>query len=251
MLALPPEGWLRLGPNAALAAWAAAAGPLAIAALAESPDPWRAGGTWHVGLDHLPNTPDGALPGRAFPWAALPLAPLPLHRAQVSAIRAGYPRRAEGETDAAFRYRTTRDAAHLDGLIAEGPHKRRFVREPHAWVLGLALNDHDPGAAPLSLWEGSHRIMQAALAAALAPHPAARWGDVDVTDAYAAARRAVFDECRRVEVAQRPGEAVILHRHLLHGMAPWAQGAKAPPEGRLIVYFRPVLADVAAWMAPG
>jgi hypothetical protein len=41
-----------------------------------------------------------------------------------------------------------------------------------------------------------------------------------------------------------------MHRHLLHGVAPWAAGAKAPPEGRIIAYFRPLMPDVASWLMP-
>ena len=42
---------------------------------------------------------------------------------------------------------------------------------------------------------------------------------------------------------------MILHRHLIHGVAPWAEGAVAEPPGRMVAYFRPVLPDVAAWLA--
>ena len=74
------------------------------------------------------------------------------------------------------------------------------------------------------------------------------WGDLDVTEPYQAARTAVFDSCRRVEVPLRPGHSVLLHRHVIHGVAPWADGAKADPEGRAIAYFRPWFEDVARWV---
>jgi len=45
-----------------------------------------------------------------------------------------------------------------------------------------------------------------------------------------------------------PGEALLLHRMILHGMAPWADGAAAEPEGRIIAYFRPEFADVQDWL---
>jgi hypothetical protein len=224
-------GWARIGPDARIAAWAKAALPLAKAAIAADGDSWRCGGTWHVGLDALPNGPDGGV-GEPFPWEAFPLEAMALHRGQVSTIHPGYPQPWDGESDAAFAYRRDRDAAHLDGLLPIGPQKRRFVKEPHAWVL----------------WEGSHLVMQAAMARAFAGHPPDTWANVDVTDAYTAARREVFATCRRVTVPLKVGEASLIHRHMLHGMAPWGADT-APPEGRMIAYFRPMLPSVADWLA--
>ena len=130
----------------------------ALEALATSPDPWRCGGTWFVGVDALPNAPDGSLNGTAFPWHAVPLPPQPLHQAQLSVIRPGYPQPSPEETPAAFAFRRDHDAAHLDGLLPIGPDKVRMVKEPHAWILGLPLNDTE--ASPLTVWEGSHTILR-------------------------------------------------------------------------------------------
>ena len=58
---IPAAGWRRIGPDPAIAAWAAAARPVAEAAVAASPEPWRCGGTWFVGVDALPNGPDGRM----------------------------------------------------------------------------------------------------------------------------------------------------------------------------------------------
>jgi hypothetical protein len=239
-------GWQRIGPHPAIAAWARAARAAALDILATSVEPWRCGGTWFVGVDALPNSPDGAIRGTAFPWAALPLAPEPLHPAQLSVIRPGYPQPSPDETPAAFAYRQTRDAAHLDGLLPIGPDKRRMVKEPHAWILGLPLNQTT--ASPLTVWEGSHEILRAALQKALAPHPPATWGDIDITDAYQAARRDIFATCRRIELAASPGEATLLHRLTLHGVAPWKPQDMAPPEGRMIAYLRPQLTAVSDWL---
>lgn len=243
-----PSGWRRVGPHPAIAAWAEAARAPAAQAVAASTD-WRCGGTWCVGLEALPNAPDGSVGGVALPWDVLGLEPQPLHAAQVSTTRAGYPQPSDHETEAAFRFRRNRDGAHLDGLLAVGEGKRRFIREPHGWILGLPLNAADAGAAPLVVWEGSHEIIRAALMDALAPHDPATWGDVDITDAYAAARRDVFDTCRRVTLPGRVGEAVLLHRLLVHGVAPWTDGARADEPGRMVAYFRPLMASVAGWMA--
>ena len=241
-------GWRRIGPDPAIARWAAAALPLARAALAKTDQPLRCGGTWAVGLDLLPNAADGAVAGVTLPWGVLGLPPEPLHRAQLSTTFPGYPQPSSEESETAFRFRLNRDAAHLDGLLPIGPDRQRMVKEPHGWILGLPLTEADAGASPLVVWEGSHEILRAALRQALANHPPEIWGEVDLTAAYAEARRAVFQTCRRVALPARPGEALLMHRLALHGVAPWAPGAQAAPEGRMIAYFRPQLPDVASWL---
>ena len=239
-------GWQRLGPTAGIKAWAEAALPLAKAALATTDDPLRCGGTWAVGLDLLPNDAAGRVGGIDLPWADLGLAPEALHRAQLSTIHAGYPQPSTEESATAFAFRKKRDAAHLDGLLPIGPDRHRMVKEPHAWILGLPLNACD--ASPLVVWQGSHLILQAALQQALAPHPPETWGEVDITQAYTTARRRIFDTCDRIPLPVRPGEATLLHRLTLHGVAPWEAAASAPPEGRIIAYFRPLMASVQDWL---
>lgn len=241
---LTDRGWQRIGPHTAIKDWAKAALPLAQRVVAASPEPWRCGGTWFVGVDALPNGPDGAVSNMAFPWKVLPLAPVTLHPGQLSVVRPGYPQPSPEESATAFAFRQTRDAAHLDGLLPVGPTRRRMIREPHRWVLGLPLTDSP--ASPLVVWEGSQRIMAAALHAALSPHPPENWADVDVTMAYQTARAQVFETCRRVELPARAGEATLLHRLTIHGVAPW-QGADQGD--RIIAYFRPMLSTVAEWIA--
>lgn len=233
--------------GAGIAAWAAAAGPVARQAVERSAESWRCGGTWFVGLDALPNGPDGAVGGVEFPWQELGLRPVPLHPAQLSVVVEGYPRQGDEESESAFRFRQLRDAAHLDGLLPVGPEKRRMVKEPHGWIVGLPLNAADAGASPLVVWEGSHRIMGDALRAAFAGCSGAP-EDHDITEAYQAARKQVFESCRRVELPGAPGEAVILHRHLIHGVAPWTLTATAEAPGRTVAYFRPLLGSVAEWL---
>lgn len=239
-------GWRKVGPHPALAAWARAAHPLAVRELRDTDQPLRCGGTWAVGLDLLPNAADGAVDGTPLPWDVLGLTPEALHPAQLSTVYPGYPQPSPDESEAAYGFRLRRDSAHLDGLLPVGPEKRRMVQEPHGWILGLPLTVSD--AAPLVVWESSHIIMQAALSQALAPYPPGTWGDVDVTDAYTAARAEVFRTCPRRELPSLPGEAVVLHRHLIHGVAPWKDGAVAPPEGRIVAYFRPLLPSVRDWL---
>ena len=73
----------------------------------------------------------------------------------------------------------------------------------------------------------------------LADLPEAEWPDADLTEVYQAARREAFETCARVTLPTRPGTAYLVHRLALHGVAPWGHGATAPPEGRMIAYFRP------------
>ena len=246
---LAQDGWVTFPADPALADWVAAARHLARAAVAE-PAQRACGlvceGTWFVGVDALENDPDGSLDDVPLRGAVRDAADalfgrLPLHRAQVSVIWPGYPRPREGEGEAAFRYRQRRDGAHLDGLLPEGPARRRFFREPHAWIMGLPLTRCDAGASPLVVWRGSHRILQKALLKACEGHSPESWSDLDLTEAYTIARAQVFDTCERVELHAAPGEAYLLHRLALHGVAPWSDGAKAPADGRMIAYFRPVL----------
>lgn len=240
-------GWALIGPDPAIAAWAKAAHTSAQQMLAIRDEDWRCGGTWLVGVDALPNGPSGDVPGAVFPWSALPLAKEPLHRAQISVIKPGYPQPSPTETDAAFKYRQNRDAAHLDGLILQ-PGGARMMQEPHHWILGIPLNVCDATASPLVVWEGSHHILRASLARALANLPPADWGMVDLNPAYQAARREVFATCNRRVLSVLPGQATLMHRLTLHGVAPWATGANAPPEGRIIAYFRPQMASVSDWL---
>lgn len=245
---LERDGWL-LVDSPALAQWAceaAVAGQAVVAAA--PPGVWRHGGTWFAGVDALPSDPQGSVPCRPpLPWGDLPVAPLPLHPAQLSVVRPGYPQPDPEDTGSAFGYRLRRDAAHLDGILPVGPDRRRMVREPHAWVLGIGLWGGAPGAAPTVVWSGSQQVMRAALAPVLLAAPPEARAGVDVTEPYTRARRTVFDTCPRVELPLAPGQAVILHRHLLHGIAPWRASGHAAT-GRAVAWFRPLAADVTAWL---
>ncbi len=200
----------------------------------------RHGDTWFVGVDALCNDADGSILDVPMPFADM--APH-WHSAQISIVYPGYPKQDRDETDAAHRFRHDRDAAHMDGLLPEGPQRRRHLREPHGFIIGMALND--VAASPLVVWPGSHAIMKNAFRAAFEGLSPEAIGDMDVTDVYQTARRTVFQTCPRIEVPTRVGEAVILDRHLIHGVAPWS--GPAHPEGRMIAYFRPI-ASYADWL---
>lgn len=253
------RGWIRFASDPAVMDWAGHALRAARRAV-KNPDyaHWHVcQGTWFVGVDALDNDDLGRvagsapLSGAAVAFITRHIGPLPpLHRAQVSVVYPGYPLPRDGESAASFAYRTRRDAAHLDGIKAVGPGRRRMIEEPHRFILGLPLNTASDDAAPLVVWEGSHKIMRRALLDALSGSDPASWGKVDLTEAYQQARRVVFDTCPRVELPATPGQAVLLHRHMLHGVAPWADGASAGPDGRMIAYFRPAMPGGAkAWLA--
>lgn len=250
-------GYLRFPAERAVEAWAAHARGFAAAAARDPAQAhWlRCGGTWFVGVDALPNDAQGRvgggpqLGGMAMDFIARDLRlTLPLHRAQVSICYPGYPQPSAEESPTAYQFRLKRDAAHVDGLLADGPEKRRYVKEPHAYILGLPLTRQSDDAAPLVVWEGSHLIMREMFRETFAGHAPEEWHMLDVTEPYQAARRQVFATCRRIELAANPGEATLLHRHLLHGVAPWGEKATAPDDGRMIAYFRPEAEHPADWL---
>lgn len=217
------------------------------------------GGTWFCGTNLLPNASDGSV-NEGPPLSCDAVEFLRTHlnfnanawdRGQISVCLPGYPKPMQTETEAALRYRISRDGAHIDGLMAEGPSRRRHLREHHDFLLGIPLNEAGARASPFVIWEGSHRIMKDTFARALAGVPVARWKEVDLTEDYWAARRLVFETCRRIEVTGEPGEAFVVDRHVLHGIAPWGEpSSDGRSEKRIIVYFRPPLDDPGKWLAP-
>ncbi|MCH2164168.1 MAG: phytanoyl-CoA dioxygenase family protein [Marinovum sp.] len=243
------DGLTRFAADASCEPWLSAALAAAREAV-DSPkmaEQWRCEGTWFVGVDALDNDADGTVGDHPFNTQSIETAQglfgrLPLHRAQLSVVRPGYPRPRDGESETAFRYRLIRDAAHVDGLLPVGPTRRRHLQEPHAWILGIALTDADPDASPLVVWPGSHVTMGKAFHVALSEAAVEDWADVDLTEIYQTARKRVFETHARVALPMKRGEAVLLHRHVLHGIAPWADGAKADSLGRSVAYFRPQFA---------
>lgn len=250
-------GWRRFADDPVLMQWVESTLPAARRAVRDPANAeWlRCGGTWFAGVNVLDNDGAGAvdggpaLAGEAVAFARrVGLAPGPWERAQISVCYPGYPKPMTLEPEPAFRYRRDRDAAHVDGILPRGPKRRRYAGEQHAFILGIPMAAADDGASPFVVWDGSHEIIREALAAALAGTPVEHWAEVDITEAYHAARRACFERCRRVALPACPGEAYVVHRLALHGVAPWQPGATAGPDGRMIVYFRPAAADPAAWL---
>ena len=238
------DGYAVVPFDAAVAAWAAAAHDVALQVL-EGDGDRRHGATWFVGVDALPNETDGSINGIPLTgnWLNAVTPPARWHAAQLSVIFPGYPQQDADESDAAHRFRRNRDAAHVDGLLPEGPDKRRHLREPHGFIAGFPLNDVK--ASPLVVWSGSHHIMAAAFADAFDGISPSAWPDVDLTDVYQMVRRKVFETCSRIEVRSYPGQVVLLHRQLLHGVAPWHD--IAAEQGRMMAYFRPMV-PVERWL---
>jgi len=238
------RGWARFPAEDGTRVWAAIAKRQATVAAA---DPAHAHmlvceGTWFVGLDVLGNGLDGSLgevplAGGAVEATRSQFGWPPLHPGQVSITYPGYPRPRDGETEAGFRYRLKRDAAHVDGVLGEGSPKRRFVREPHAFIFGIGLTDAKPDAAPLVVWNGSHGIMRDAFRQAFDGLSAEEMPDHDVTAIYRAARSKCFETCQRIALPLQVGQAVLLHPMLLHGVAPWDE--QAADHERMVAYFRP------------
>lgn len=252
------RGWCRFERDPGLLEWIESALP---AARACRDDPrqaeWlRYQRTWFAGVNALPNDARGALGaggplrGAAVEFIAreLGLEGFAWDRAQVSICYPGYPQPMEGESEALLRYRRRRDAAHVDGLLREGTGRRRHLREHHGFILGIPMVECDAGASPFVVWEGSHEIMREVFRRRFAGLAPSAWEDEDVTEIYQQARERVFAECGRVEIHARPGEAYLAHRLVLHGMAPWREGASAGADGRMIVYFRPAVFGPHEWL---
>ncbi|WP_353615378.1 hypothetical protein [Thalassobius sp. I31.1] len=253
-------GFIKFPRDERLLTWLKHAGPAALAASRDEAEreAWLdCEGTWFIGVDALKNDELGAINGSgpltcdAMDFLADLNQTRPLHKGQVSVVWPGYPRPRKGESEAALGYRRNRDAAHLDGLRPDPETRARRIEEPHAWVLGIPVNDAPEGASPLVIWPGSHVIMRDALLRLLADVAPEDMDKIDVTAIYQAARKQVFETCERVEITAQPGEAYLMHRHMLHGVAPWRDGVESGPDGRAIIYFRPECAGgVAEWIDP-
>lgn len=241
------DGWTVFPHDPVLADWATACSPVARAML---DDPaltqwYRCDGTWFAGVNALPNDAQGAIPGRvpalsgeavSFARETLGLGDFGWDAGQISVVFPGYPRHGAEDTDASFRYRLNRYAAHVDGLERTMPERRRRLSETHSFLLGIPLGDAGTEEGAFVVWRGSHEIMRAAFLALFEGHDAEDWFDIDVTDTYVAARKHCFETCEPVRIAPGPGRAYVVHPLALHGVAPW-QSAKTNP--RMIAYFRP------------
>lgn len=254
------RSWCRFNYDNAIYQWVQRARPHANRAL-NDPDnlPWiRCQGTWFVGVNALPNDRKGVIEGTPLAGEALDFLTTTLgfnaitwDKAQVSVCYPGYPQPNEHESEAAFQFRLKRDAAHVDGLLPEGDNRRRHLRECHRFILGIPMTPINEAHAPPVVWEGSHHIVREYLAPCYRGIPAEKWPDVDITEAYHEARKAVFARCRRVILIAQPGETFILHRLSVHGIAPWENTIDDDHHTeplRMICYFRPYFENPSNWL---
>ena len=117
-------------------------------------------GTWFAGVNVLPNDPageagnSGPLIGSAIRFIRedLCLAEFAWDNAQVSVCYPGYPQPMAQESSSAFRYRRQSDAAHVDGLLPEGPRRRRHLREYH----GPTTRPAKRCSMSVSVWRFQH-----------------------------------------------------------------------------------------------
>jgi len=251
------RGWCRFPQDETLRAWALRTIPAARAAvsLAANAKWLRCGDTWFVGVNVLPNGPDGAvaggvpLAGRAVEFIREALdVNVAWDRGQVSVVYPGYPRRMESETAAAFRFRRDADAAHVDGVLRHGAQRRRYLQAFHMFILGIPLVEVRADNSPMVVWERSHEHVRRSFQEYFGDVPAERWPKEDVTDLYRSVRRSIFEKCRRVVVTARPGEAWLVHRMTLHGIAPWTRNPAGHNDARMVVYFRPEMDSRIAWL---
>jgi hypothetical protein len=252
------RGWCHFESDSKLLEWVESAVPVAQSVVID-PDnaKWlRCGDTWFAGVNILPNASDGSvgsgpkLGGDSveFIAQALGLSKFDWDKAQVSICYPGYPQRMAIEKEAAFKFRRDRDAAHVDGLLPEGPNRRRFLREWHGFVLAIPLLDYDNDASPFVIWEGSHEVVREAFESLFLNRSPVDWPSIDVTEGYHDIRRKIFDTCRRVEIVAKPGEAYLVHRLALHGVAPWKVAQGSICQERMICYFRPETGAIEQWL---
>jgi hypothetical protein len=253
------NGWCKFPYSERLAGWVERSLSAARAAVvAPEFQKWmRCGGTWFAGVNALANDKHGAVadgpslagPAVDFIRHALAIDEIHWDRGQVSVCYPDYPQPMPHESETAFAYRRNRAAAHVDGVLPEGPERRRHLRQHHAFVLGIPMVEVSSDASPFTIWQGSHELVRQAFEERFQHLAMRKWGDEDITDSYQAMRRGIFKKCERVEVTAIPGEAYLVHRLALHGIAPWRNNAAAGEDGRMICYFRPEMNDGKTWIS--
>ena len=118
------------------------------------------------------------------------------------------------------------------------------------FILGLPINEYTHDESPPVVWEGSHNIVQQTFHNLLSEHPSDSWCDIDVTKTYQSMRKTIFKTCKRREILAKPGEAYVIHRLSLHGVAPWKASASSKSNNRMICYFRPEMTNKDQWLQP-
>lgn len=247
-------GYCVFDQDPAVLEWVSSAIEPAYEALAryENQHWYRYQNTWFVGVNVLNNDAAGrinngpVLSGEAISFIEQSLTnrPISLDQGQISVCYEGYPKADMSEPASSQDYRLRRDAAHVDGIMKR--RGERYLVEHHDYILALALNDVSASASPFVVWRGSHKLMQAALCGYLTDYAKEKWPTIPISKIYSQTRKRIFEECERIELALKPGQALVTHRHLLHGTAPWQ--AVNEPEPRVLCFFRPESMTVEQWL---
>lgn len=251
-------GWLHFKFDSHLLDWVNHALPYAREAVASPSNAhWRrCGGTWFVGVNLLPNDQQGRI-GDSGPISGEAISFLrrnfdflsvALDKAQISVCYPEYPKPSTSESESSYRYRLRRNGAHIDGLHALGSDRRRYLKEHHAFVLGIPMSEFSADAAPPMVWECSHEAVRSAFAELYSHIPHEKWSELDVTNRYHALRKEIFERCSQRTLRLQKGECFLIHRLALHGIAKWSEQASADPDGRMICYFRPQFANPQDWL---
>lgn len=250
------NGWCLFDYDDVLADWIRVTLPEARATVSDPRhQQWlRHDGTWFAGVNVLNNDVQGKVQnGRRLQGSAVTFIEqqlgyglLSLDKAQLSVCYPGYPKQGKDESIAAHGYRLRRDAAHVDGLLKHNG--QRYCREYHDYILAIAMVEFSHDAAPFVVWRGSHEMVRQALQKELHNHPPERWADIAITQVYTDIRKQVFEQCERLELDLKPGQAFLGHRLLLHGTAPWQAKASASADGRMICFFRPASLSIEQWL---
>ena len=136
----------------------------------------------------------------------------------------------------------------MDGILPIGYSKRRYAKEYHAFILGIPLVNFNEFAAPVVVWEGSHRIIRTFLSRVLTKNTVKLWDNLDITEIYQEARKEVLSKCKKRIINVPLGGSYILHRLAVHGIMPWEKKGKSENNSRMVAYFRPVLKDPKFWL---
>ena len=230
---------------------------------------FRCGNTWFVGVNFLGNDKTASLNGACF--EGIPVTEIKSYfghnikywdEAQVSICWPNYPLQSDNETHNAFNFRVNRYAAHVDGILPFGREKRRFLKDPHAFIFGIPITYCDYKTAPVVVWEGSHLIMREAFKRTYNASDSKNWDKIDVTNVYQKARSRVFETCQMKRLYVNLGESYLIDRLAVHGIAPWeprepkkngvsTKDIKNQPEiknGRAVIYFRPSFDITSDWI---
>ena len=253
------RGWLKFDFDPVLNDWVDWTLPYAKQCLSDESlaEWWRYQNTWFVGVNALANDKEGSidsgpvLSGVAVDFMRqwLNFSLQDLDQAQVSAIFSGYPKPHHSDSEAGFKYRLNRDAAHVDGLLKLGANGERYALEYHQYILAIPLNSVSALASPLVLWEKSHLLMRDRFQKFFDQYQKSEWPSTAVNEIYQQTRREIFMNFKRIEVSVQPGQALLIDRHMLHGTSPWRAEQGQDECGRLIAFFRPQYKSMQDWLA--